>query len=295
MENHPAIYDLHLHTRWSYDATTRAESHFLRARGLGVKWIAVTDHHVVDSLPEVLEAATRYPDVSAIPSAELTVTTSIGAVDLLCYGLPLETPPALRAVLEAYHAWQRACGRAVSEGLQALGYPFTDDERLSLLRTYRPEKAVRLQGNTHVKAARMRDYCIERGFAADADACADLLARARKRVPPPPYPKVTDVVPPVKAAGAVVAIAHPHGYFNACDHRRMDALREECGLDGVECAHSAVPAEFTGRYRDYCVRYGLFSTGGSDCHSEEDVAGKFGRHGGADGWLEEFLERLGRR
>ena len=80
------LYDLHLHTYWSYDATTHPENYFKRARELGVRCLAVADHHILDSLEEVLEIAQDYPDVRTIPAAELSVTTSLGAVDLLCYG-----------------------------------------------------------------------------------------------------------------------------------------------------------------------------------------------------------------
>ena len=84
------LYDLHLHTYWSYDATTHPENYFKRARELGVRCLAVADHHILDSLEEVLEIAQDYPDVRVIPAAELSVTTSLGAVDLLCYGFSRE-------------------------------------------------------------------------------------------------------------------------------------------------------------------------------------------------------------
>ncbi len=89
-----------------------------------------------------------------------------------------------------------------------------------------------------------------------------------------------------------MAIAHPFGYFRKDSVERMDALRLECSLDGIECAHPGVPPEFTGKYREYCERHGLFSTGGSDCHTDEDVATGFAGHGGPDEWLDEFLDRL---
>ena len=98
-----ARYDLHLHTYWSYDALAQPENHFKRARELGVSCFAITDHHVLDSLPEVLEISQRYPEIRVVPSAELTMTTSIGSVDLLCYGFPAVLPPAMVQVLEAYH------------------------------------------------------------------------------------------------------------------------------------------------------------------------------------------------
>ena len=287
-----ARYDLHLHTYWSYDALAQPENHFKRARDLGVACFAVTDHHVLDSLPEVLEIAQSYPEIRVVPSAELTMTTSIGSVDLLCYGFPADLPEAMKQVLHAYHGWQRDYGSAISTGLRALGYGFTDADRLELLGSYRPAKTIDVQGNTHVKGGVIQQYCVERGFIDRIEDYGDLMARAGATTGFPPYPHVKDAMPAVKEAGALVAIAHPFGYFKEDNVERMDALRLECSLDGIECAHPSVPPAFTAKYREYCERHGLFSTGGSDCHTDEDVEKGFAGHGGPDEWLDEFLERL---
>ncbi|MFH1022631.1 MAG: PHP domain-containing protein [Planctomycetota bacterium] len=285
----PAAYDLHLHTHWSYDATAEPEGYFKRARELGMRCIAITDHHVMDSLEEVLEIAPRYKGIRVIPSAELTVTTSAGNVDLLCYGLrPISK--TLAGILDRYHAWQQANGEAISKGMRALNYDFSDAHRLELLQSYRPAKAIRAQGNTHVKEEFLRDYFVKRGFIAKPEDFGNLMKRVRKSVPFPPYPDVAGVVQAVKELGAVIAIAHPFGYFNGYDIRIMDALRRECRLDGIECAHWRTPPEYTIRHRDYCAQNGLFSTGGSDSHSHDNPA--FARHGGNDEWLDEFLDRL---
>lgn len=288
-----ALYDLHLHTGWSYDATAHLENHFKRAVELGVRCIAITEHHVLDSLAEVVETAHNYPAVRTIPSAELTVDTSIGAVDLLCYGFPLDIPPALQKVLDAYHAWQQSTGEALCKGMQALGYDYTDAHRLELLQSYRPDRAIAVQGATHVKNGVQQQYFVERGFISSPDEYANLRAQAQEKAASPPYPAVDFVIPTVKEVGAMVAIAHPHGYFKQGDLARMDTLRAECYLDGIECAHKGVPADFTPRYRAYCVEHGLLSTGGSDSHTDEDIQSGFAGHGGPNEWLDEFLERVG--
>ena len=108
--DHRAAYDLHLHTYWSYDATAAPERYFQQARALGMRCIAIADHHVLDSQDEVLEIAAAYPDLRAIPSAELTVTTSIGSVDLVCYGFPRQISSELQAVLDEYHDLGRGFG-----------------------------------------------------------------------------------------------------------------------------------------------------------------------------------------
>jgi len=285
-------YDLHLHTSWSYDATALPDRYFSRARELGMRCMAITDHHVLDSLPRVEAVAEHYAEIRVIPAAELSVTTSFGGIDLLCYGFPSKTTPALQKVLEQYHAWQRACGSAVSRGMQALGHDYTDQRRLDLLRSYRPAEAIDLQGVTHVKNQRQIDFFLAAGYIRDEVEYRPLLERAAREVPPPPYPSVDDVVSAVKGAGALVAIAHPFDYFGGTDRDRMDGLVEECRLDGIECAHLSVPLECTPVYRAYCEEKGLFSVAGTDCHSDGDIEELLSCHGGEEIWLEEFLERL---
>ena len=289
-----ARYDLHLHTWWSYDATAEVEAHFQRALELGIECIAITDHHHLDSLPFVLEMAKRFPEVRAIAAAELSVTTSLGAVDLLCYNLSTRIADSpLGPVVARYHEWQREVGAAVSAGMCQLGYPYPDEVRLELLRTYRPEEAIELQGGTHVNNSVQRKFFLKQGFISREEEYPGLIARVAKTVTIPPYPAVEEVVEAVHAANGLVAIAHPQGYFGGADPQRMDRLREECRFDGIECAHPAIAPEYTPVYREYCLRHGLFSVGGSDAHTADDIQAMMGRHGGEGAWLDEFIERIG--
>src|SRR5690606_12571998 len=95
-----ASYDLHLHTFWSYDATAEIEPYFRQARQLGMRCITITEHHNIDSAAEIAEIASGYPEIRHIVSAELSVSTSIGSVDLLCYNLPLKPTGLLTQVLD---------------------------------------------------------------------------------------------------------------------------------------------------------------------------------------------------
>lgn len=286
-------YDLHLHTYWSYDAGARPESYFRFARTSSVRCIAITDHHVLDGQEEILAASTRYPEVRFILAAELTVTTSFGAVDLLCYGFPARDTPTIARLKSVYHAWQQDHGAAISRGMQDIGCDFSDADRMKLLQSYRPDKVIAVQGNTQVKYGLLREYFLERRFIAKPQEFGPLLERAEKGCRFPQYPDVATVLPLVKDAGALVAIAHPFGYFKQADIYRMDALREECGFDGIECAHPEIPVEYSPVYRSYCEKHGLFSTGGTDCHTDDAAAlENFACHAGEESWLEEFLERI---
>lgn len=295
MSQPTALYDLHLHTGWSYDATATVEPYFEAAQRLGVRCLAITDHHVIDGLNEAQEVARKYPDVRLIRAAELTVSCEFGSIDLLCYGLPETIPSALQKVLDEYHQWQQATGASISAKVQALGFSFTDQQRRELLATYRPAKALAVQGATHVRNALLRDHFVAQGFIKTPEEFGEFMERAREHAISPKYPDVSRVIPAVKAAGGLIAIAHPFGYFRKHDLKHMDALRELFQLDGIECAHPKVPPEYGALYRAYCEQHGLFSTGGSDCHDESAIEPKFARHGGPAEWLDEFLTAIDNR
>lgn len=279
-----ANFDLHLHTHWSYDAFSAVEDYFRLAREKKTRAIAITDHHLMDGYGDVLDCAGKYPDVGYIAGSEITVNCDFGAIDLVCLNLPRQPEGELFEIFEIYRSWQVAYGRAISENMCRLGYAFDDAARLKLLQSYRPAAAVAKQGNTHVRYGTLADYCAANGITDDYRTFRMQFQDM------PLYPDFEKVVPVVKAAGGVIFIAHPYGYFLGNDRKRMDALREMLQLDGIECAHPGVPAEMTPVYRAYCEEYGLLSSGSSDLHSPD--ADTFAANCAPDFWLDEILERV---
>lgn len=290
-----ASFDFHLHTVWSYDACTPVERYFELARERGVKTLAITEHHTMDSFPEIQSIAPAFPEVAYVAGAELTVSSELGTFDMVCLGLPPSPTPELTEVFERYHRWQRIRGDETSDALTAAGFSYTREDRLALLRRYRPERTIEVQGITHVQNGVQQDYLIkEKEYFPDARAFHEFLMGKAFT----PYPAAETVLPAVKRSGALVFIAHPAGYFNIDDVRRMDALRELLGFDGIECAHDSVPPELTPFYRRYCVEHKLLSTAGTDSHSVAEspyrfgAGHEFGRHIGEDRWRDEILERV---
>lgn len=295
VSNAVASYDLHLHTWWSYDATANPAHYLRRARERGMRCLAITEHHGLFSREDVQRAAQDYPEIQVIPAAEFTVTTSSGAVDLVCLGFRAELPAALEQLLQRYRRWQREYGQGVVAGMQALGHPFREEDHLRLLESYRPRHVLDRLGPTRIRNEVLRNHFLQRGFIAASDRYVPLIGQIEQMGFLPAYPAVCEVVPVVHAAGALVAIAHPSGYFQRDNRERMDALREECRLDGIECAHPSTPPELVPVYRRYCLEHGLLSTAGSDCHTDADADTMLGMHGGHEAWLDELLERLSSR
>lgn len=286
-----STYDLHLHTSYSYDALASVEEVFAASREAGLRCLAITDHHVVDGLPKVFETATQYPEIRVVPAAELTVSASIGNVDLVCYALPFRTSSALDPIYREYHEWQRAWGQAQVAALQTLGYDYTNKHRAEVLASYRPADIISLQGLTHVRNGTLREYFLQRGFIESEEGYYELLARSYEVEAFPPYPDVRRVAPAVHEAGGLIVIAHPQRRLGA-HWDQADAICDELHLDGIETAHPAVPAEMTRIFREYCVKKGMISTAGSDCHTPKELRTILGRHGGPEEWLGELLARL---
>lgn len=290
-----AEYDLHLHSHWSYDACAPVEYYFQLASQFQPRAIAITEHFTMDSLPDVVAASKKYPDVRFIAGAEMTVLTSAGSIDMVCLGLPLDTPPELEALFDRYRQWQHKIGKAISEAWKKLGIDYTEEERLFLLRQYRAEKNIAKQGVTHVNNTVQTAYWKKRGMIAEGEDLYEKLKMSEF----PKYPAASEVLPVIRKHGGVIFIAHPLYYFKRDDVKTMDALREELGFDGIECAHTMIPPELTSVYRKYCLEHKLLSSGGSDCHSDPphyhfniSTECEFRRHCGESAWLDEILERV---
>ncbi len=295
-----AVFDFHLHTWWSYDACTPPEYYFRRAEELKLQAFAVTDHHNNDALPEIREIAKRHPEAGFVSGAELTASTPFGEMDLVCLGLPFEPTPEFAALKEEYHVYQRKMGDAISRRVELLGHAYTREDRKKLLLRYRPEFTLDLQGVTHVRNEIQADYLVSRGVAGNIQEWYGCLW-GKNRVPGllPVTPEADRVARIVHQAGGLVFIAHPYEYFNRADEKRMDALREFIQLDGIECAHPMIPAEYTPVYRKYCLKHHLLSSAGTDVHCDPPHAdlhlsdgSDMACHLGKVSWLEEILERV---
>ena len=288
-----ANFDLHLHTEWSYDAKNQIEGYFSIAQKKGMRALAITDHHLMDGYEEVLEVAAKYPEVGYLSGAELTVHCDVkdcggGDIDLVCLNLPRRSTPELDKLWDIYHKWQCAYGHALSENFCARGFPLDDEARMKLLQSYRPAKAIAKQGNSHVQYWALMNYCIENGFCKDKAEYDRIRATFTDM---PDYPSYDVVLPIVRKAGGVVIMAHPIDYFPCENTRKLDEFRELFQFDGIECSQCKVTAEMAVSYRQYCLKYHLLSSGGSDLHNtipEDQYAVNFAE----DRWLDEILERV---
>ncbi len=84
------------------------------------------------------------------------------------------------------------------------------------------------------------------------------------------YPNAYEVSEKVRNAGGKVFIAHLF-YYPIEDHMNfLDKLRKEKIIDGVEVYHSTFTEEQSNILKEYCHKYGLYMSGGTDYHGENN-------------------------
>lgn len=300
--NKHAVFDLHLHSLWSYDANADVEYYFSRARELGLVAFAITDHHNFDAADEIFEVAEKFPGTGFILGAEMSGKTSFGVFDLVCLGLPRIPGAKLQRVFDIYHQLQCFWGDEFSRILQSRGYPYDCSQREKLLRLYRAERAIAKHGITLVRNEIQMNYLLDNGYINSPREYWEINGAATSgngSFEATHYLEGKEIIEAVHESGGVVLIAHPHEYFNGMDEARMDAIFAELPLDGIECAHSLVPEEYTRFYRKYCLKHRLLSSGGSDCHEDPrnakwnlSLGWEMAKHSGVPQWLEEISEKV---
>lgn len=294
MDKTIAAYDLHNHSCWSYDARNLPEFYFKKARELGMKAFAITDHHNFDVIPSMFELAKQYPGVPFFTGAEFSAATPFGDMDFVCLGLPKEPTPALKELSDELHVYCNDFGAALGKVCEKIGIPLTAADRRKIMQTYRPDHVLDFQGDSHVCTEVLADYMVEHGVVSTPQEWCNLMwCEPEYTCFYPKLPSADRVAKIVHEAGGIILIAHPFHYFKDKDLKRMDALCEFANLDGIECAHPSTPMENSFFYRDYCVRHKMVSSGGSDTHGVfENFKNNFAAHMGPAYWLDELKERI---
>src|SRR5438309_12059125 len=77
-----SLADLHCHSTFSDGRLTPAELVDLAYRN-GVRILSLTDHDIVDGLPEAFSAAERYADFTLIPGIEMSTDVPGNEVHIL--------------------------------------------------------------------------------------------------------------------------------------------------------------------------------------------------------------------
>ena len=245
-----SLADFHTHSTFSDGRLTPTQLVDLAYRN-GVRIMSLTDHDIVDGLPEAFTAAARYADFTLVPGIEMSTDVPGGEVHILGHFIDWEDGD-FRARLS--HLQESRLGRArkMVERLQELGKPVT----WSRVEAFAGEGAV---GRPHIALA-----LVEAGHVANVNEAFDLyLSRngpayvERERLTP------VEVVETLTAVGGLPTLAHPRELDNLND---LLTRLKAAGMVGMEVYYQDYSPDEVEHLRAVAEKHGLIPMGGSDYH-----------------------------
>ena len=247
-----SLADFHLHSTISDGRLTPTQVVDLAYKN-GVRIMSLTDHDIVDGLPEAFEAVAKCPDMTLVPGIEMSTDVPGNEVHILGHFIDWKNQD-FRKKLETLQDSRVGRARRMVDRLVELGKPVAWDRVQSFA-----EGAV---GRPHIALA-----LVEAGHVETVNEAFDkYLSRTgpayveRDRLEP------EEVVDMLKGVGGIATLAHPRELYAAGGLE--DLLTRLCaaGLSGMETYYQDYVETEIETFRLMCERFGLIPMGGSDFH-----------------------------
>lgn len=241
--------DLHCHSRCS-DGTDAPEEVARLAVAAGVELLALTDHDTCDGWPAAAEAAGSVPVLRAM---ELTCAQAGRTVHLLLYGVAA-SEPLERAIADLRRRRRdrihEICARFLRWDIH-----LDADAILAAAGGGTP-------GRPHVARA-----LVDKGVCKSVQEAMDRFLGQGKPVdvPAPHLDPATGAALGV-AAGARVALAHPHTVGHPWVVSELCRSLASAGLGGLEAVYGQYPQRVRADWTQVADDLGLVVTAGSDYH-----------------------------
>lgn len=265
MKDMPEI-DLHVHTTASDGSLAPAEV-VAKAKEIGLKAIAITDHDTTAGLQEGL-ATGKELDLEVVPGCELSVTTELfqGEVHILGFFLP-ENPARLDQALEEIIDHRHRRNEIIVDKLAGLGLDISYDE------------VTAVAGEGSVGRPHIARVLQDKGYVNSIQQAFDRYIGPRgKAYAPKKVLTAEQAIGLLKAEGALAVLAHP--YMLGQNMNTLEAFLKELmrfGLDGIEAYYSEHSPQQTRTFALAAERLGLAVSGGSDFHGAPKPNIKLGR------------------
>jgi len=243
--------DLHIHTIAS-DGCWTPERVVAEVQARSIGLFAIADHDSVASLPPA-EALAHEAGLAFLRGVEVSTLLDGHLFHVLAYGFDMDDL-ALAALLSENRARLNQHNDDVIHHLIAAGHKINLDDYAAY--EYDP-----IRGGW-----KALNFLIDRGFCTDVrDYLRNLVAHLPTKWPPFPHP--AEAIAAIRGADGVPILAHPGvslRHAGVTDETLRPFL--DFGVAGLEC-YSHYHDEATTRFcLDWCNRYDLLITGGSDCH-----------------------------
>lgn len=244
-------YDLHVHTHYS-DGLHSPKKVIDKARSLGLRGIAITDHDSVMGIEEALSYSKEFEDFELIPGIELSCIYRDDEVHILGYFIDYKEEK-LHNTTQDLRKHRKIRGKRMVEKLNTFGIAIDFHK----IKSDNP--------NDFVGRVAIARELISKGYANNIqDAFNKYLNPGRPAFVERYKLAVEDVIKLIKGAGGLAVLAHP-GLLK--DETSIDYSIIK-GIDGIEAIHSKHTPKEVKAFKEIARRNNLIATGGSDCHGE---------------------------
>jgi 3',5'-nucleoside bisphosphate phosphatase len=263
--------DLHCHSGFSVDGYGTPEAQVERAAELGLAALSITDHNSIGGTARAARAAHK-AGIRYIPGLEIDLAWEDQAAHchFLCYWYDPGSAGLQELLVRSAEVYEEQArwllGRLARAGIlvdrrelrEWIHGNCREDKRLSMWR--------------------IGDYLRAMGKAPVDRSAVEHLLHLVGEDPPWPMPGLTEALPALRSAKALVVLAHPGRVIDVT--RSVEPLRRllQGGLiDGFEMYHKSHPAE-PGLLWELEKEFGCAISGGSDCHDITRPDSNFGRY-----------------
>lgn len=252
--------DLHLHTTFSDGRLTPTELVSL-CHQRGLKVICISDHDTTNGLPETMEAAKNYPDMTIIPGIELSTDVPGGEIHVLGYFVD-HNDPGMQAILKRFRDGREGRGQKMVENLNNMGVAITW------------ERVKEIAGEASIGRPHIAQALVEGGYVEyPKDAFDKYIGREG-----PAYAERIKLTPEeavqlLAEHGALPVMAHPTYSASKSDRDEVGSLRENlaslkaAGMVGMEVYYGDYTPDQIAYLKGLADDFDLIPCGGSDYHA----------------------------
>ena len=247
--------DMHMHTYFS-DGTMSPEEIVQKAKMREVGILAITDHNKLESWEELQKAAAK-EGIIPIRGVEINAAYKDKVLHLLAYGFEDHTK-----LFELIDLADREMQRMSDDLIVNLS---KIDERVSLedFNAYEYDRRKGGWKGLH--------YLLERGLTTKLFEGFRFYREYGCDFPEYHFPAIEELCKNIKEAGGYSVLAHPMSYFKELNEEELIAVLEDLrskGLTGIECYYPTHSEKMTQTCVDFCKKYNMLITTGSDEHGE---------------------------